>query len=162
MKTFIIIFSVLAFRMLTAQERVQLYDIHANPYEDLNLAIKQAADSDKHVLIQVGGNWCSWCIKLHRFIEENHVIDSIIKADYVSLKINYTRENPNLELMAQLDYPHRFGFPVLLILDSVGKRLHTQDTGLLEKDNSYDLEQLKRFLLKWNRGALNPDNYKLK
>ncbi|MDD3877097.1 MAG: thioredoxin family protein [Bacteroidales bacterium] len=159
MKTTLFLFLLFFSFAIFAQDRVQIYNPSADPRADLQQAINEAQTSDKHVLVQVGGNWCSWCIKLHNFILQNPVLDSIIHADYVTVKINYSRENPNKELMQELEFPHRFGFPVLLILDGNGKRLHTQDTGLLEKDDNYDLENIKRFLLKWNRNAVNPEIY---
>jgi len=141
------------------KEKIQLYSPEKDAHKDLTEAIANAKQHSKHVLIQVGGNWCPWCIKLHNFINENAVIDSIIKADYILLKINYSKENRNLDVMKILEYPQRFGFPVLLVLDAGGKRLHTQDTGFLELDGGYDLKKLKTFLLAWNRGALLPENY---
>jgi hypothetical protein len=73
--------------------------------------------------------------------------------------VNYSKENKNPEVLASLEYPQRFGFPVLLVLDQNGKRLHTQDTGLLELNKGYDPEKVARFLLSWNRSAVSPENY---
>ena len=36
-------------------------------------------------------------------------------------RINYSKENKNPETMALLEYPQRFGFPVLVVLDAAGK-----------------------------------------
>lgn len=145
---------------LKSQETIKLYDPAADAGRDLSAAVQAAKEQNKHVLLQVGGNWCSWCIKLHGFFESEAKIDSILKADYVLLRINYSKENKNPEVLASLDYPQRFGFPVLLVLDQNGKRLHTQDTGLLELDKGYDPEKVSRFLLNWNRTAMDPESYK--
>ena len=141
------------------QDTVKLYNPSADAGKELAVALQSAADHKKHVLIQVGGNWCSWCVRLHGFFDSNQQIDSILKADYVLLRINYSPENKNQEILAKLDYPQRFGFPVLLVLDSNGKRLHTQDTGLLELGKGYDAEKITRFLLSWNTAATEPKNY---
>jgi len=154
---FLIMFLLSA--MLYAQDKVQIYDTMADARHDLQQAIQQAGQENKHVLIQVGGNWCPWCVKLHGFFETETVIDSILKADYVRVKINFSKENKNPETMTLLEYPQRFGFPVLVILDAAGKRLHTQNTGYLEKDKGYDVEKVKGFLLDWNRAAVNPATY---
>ena len=37
------------------------------PVHDLQQAIQLAGQENKHVLVQVGGNWCPWCVKLHGF-----------------------------------------------------------------------------------------------
>lgn len=154
---FLIMFLLSA--VLYAQDKVQIYDPMADARHDLQQAIQQAGQENKHVLIQVGGNWCPWCVKLHGFFESEAVIDSILKADYVRVKINFSKENKNPETMTLLEYPQRFGFPVLVVLDAAGKRLHTQNTGYLEQDKGYDVEKVKGFLLDWNRAAINPATY---
>jgi thioredoxin-related protein len=160
MKYLILFVLLIVSLTLKSQEAVKLYNPDADAKNDLAMAIRTAKEQNKHVLLQVGGNWCSWCIKLHGFFESEAKVDSILKADYVLLRINYSKENKNPEVLASLDYPQRFGFPVLLVLDQNGKRLHTQDTGLLELDKGYDPEKVSRFLLSWNRTAVDPRSYK--
>lgn len=140
-------------------EKPKIYSIEADAQADLQQAIQQANEQGKHVLIQVGGNWCPWCIKLHQFIHENQQIDSILKADYVFILINYSKENRNPEMMQRLEYPQRFGFPVMVVVDRSGKRIHTQDTGILESGEGYSVEKIKGFLLNWNVAALDPQKY---
>jgi thiol:disulfide interchange protein len=143
-----------------SQKSVELYNPAADAKADLALAVQTAKEQNKHVLVQVGGNWCRWCVKLHGFFETNTRVDSILKADYVLVKVNYSPENKNSEVLAGLGYPQRFGFPVLLILDQSGQRLHTQDTGYLETGDGYDAEKVSRFLLGWNRAAVDSMSYK--
>lgn len=147
--------------ILKAQDKKPaLYNIDADAKSELNIAMNKAGKEGKNVLIQVGGNWCKWCIKFHEFIKKDAQIDSLINADYVYILINYSKENRNLEMMKQLEYPQRFGFPVLVILDSKGKRLHTQDSGFLESGtDSYSREKILTFLKCWNINALDPKNY---
>ena len=142
-----------------AQEKVQIYDPLADAGNDLRQAVQLAGQENKHILVQVGGNWCPWCVKLHDFFGSETAIDSILKADYVLVRINYSKENRNPETMAVLEYPQRFGFPVLVILDAQGNRLHTQNTAYLEQDKGYNAEKVKGFLLDWNRAAINPVTY---
>jgi thioredoxin-related protein len=141
------------------QDSIKIYNPLADASAELTAAIKQASEQNKHVLVQIGGNWCQWCIMLHGFFKSEQKIDSIINADYVLVRINFSPENRNYDVLARLDYPQRFGFPVLLILDENGKRLHTQDSWFLERGRGYDPEKVKRFLLIWNRTAVNPAEY---
>ena len=143
-----------------AQDSVKIYNPFADAKQELNLAIRQANIENKHVLVQIGGNWCPWCIRLHHFFETNRAVDSILKADYILVRINYSKENKNQDIMAMLGYPQRFGFPVLVVLDEKGNRLHTQNTGYLEFEKSYDEEKVRQFLLGWNRSALDPSRYR--
>jgi len=158
MKKLLLFLAVIISIQALGQEKI-LYDTQINGVDQIKKAIAEAKQSNKQVLIQVGGNWCPWCIKFHQFIGQVPKIDSIIKASYVYIPLNYSRENKNEEAMKQLEYPQRFGFPVLVILDKNGKRLHTQDSGLLEKDKGYDTTKVVTFLNNWTIKALDPETY---
>jgi len=68
---YLLIFIGLAFFNLTVlkaqNEKPTIYNIDADAKTDLNNALDKAAKEGKHLLIQVGGNWCKWCIKFHGF-----------------------------------------------------------------------------------------------
>lgn len=155
----ITILFVVVFKLSGQNTNSQIYDPDADPKKQIQLAVDQAGEENKHVLIQVGGNWCSWCIKLHKFIEDHPQLDSLIKADYILIRVNYSKENKNMDIMTELDFPQRFGFPVLVILDGEGNRIHTQNTLYLEKDKSYSEERIKDLLLSWTALAVNPKRY---
>jgi len=159
MKSFLLFFILFMSFSLKAQEKITLYNPEADARKDLEIAIQKAQEQHKHVLIQVGGNWCPWCIRLHGVFESEARIDSILKSDYVFVLINYSKENKNEVVLADLGFPQRFGFPVLLVLDQEGNRLHTQNTAYLEKDKGYDTDKIMGFLLDWNEKALDPKSY---
>ena len=56
--------------------------------------------------------------------------------------------------MKRLENPGRFGYPVFVILDANGKRIHTQDSGLLEEDKGYSKRKVSTFLKGWAPSAL--------
>lgn len=146
---------------VNSQEKAKhIYNPSIHAVTQIHHAIDSASKSHKHVLIQVGGNWCSWCIRMHDFIEGHYKLDSLIQADYVFIRVNYSKENKNPEAMELLDFPQRFGFPVLVILDENGNRIHTQNTGYLEEDNSYSEKIFFSFLKAWNKEGIDPANYK--
>lgn len=159
-----IIFSLLALMaifIVSAQDKsTSIYNPELDGVKQIIEAVEAAKNSNKHVLIQVGGDWCPWCIKLHNYIAEHERVDSIIRADYIFILLNYDKKNKSPEAMKMLDYPQRFGFPVLVILNDEGKRVHTQNTLYLEKEKSYNEKLLINFLRAWNREAINPENYK--
>lgn len=145
----------------SAQEsKIKIYNPEANAKEELDQALVKAKEEGKHVLIQVGGNWCPWCIKLHNFIEEHPRVDSVISSDYEFVRVNYSKENKNWDLMERFEFPQRFGFPVIVILDENGKRIHTQETASLEEDKAYSEKKIMDFLESWNMKALDPETYK--
>jgi thioredoxin-related protein len=159
--TLISIFFLLTSILVFSQDQTKPYNINANATADLQKAILVANAQNKHVLIQVGGNWCSWCLRFHAMATSAKKVDSLIRADYIYLMINYSKENKNMEVMKQLEYPNRFGFPVFVILDGKGKRLHTQDSELLEHATvkGYDTTKVVTFLKQWNMKALDPAQY---
>jgi thioredoxin-related protein len=137
----------------------KLYDPGASAEQDIRKAVAEAAVAGKHVMVQAGGNWCGWCIEFDRFCKATPRIDSLLKADYVICHLNYSKENPNKTVFEALGFPQRFGFPVFLILDGKGNRIHTQNSAYLEEGKSYDKEKVLEFLSSWNRGSLDPKNY---
>ncbi len=142
------------------QNEIKIYNPKADANRQITDALAKAQKEGKHVFLQIGGNWCAWCVMMHKFYTSDPKIDSTLNANYVVAMINYSKENKNLDVLERLEYPQRFGFPVIVILDASGKRLHTQNTVCLEKGRGYDQKKFINFLYNWSPAALNPDNYK--
>jgi len=153
--------TILTTSVYSQSEKVKLYSPDRDANKQIDSAIMAAAKEKKHVLLQVGGNWCSWCIMLHKFYSDVPEIDSVLKANYVVEYINYSKENKNPEVLKRLEFPQRFGFPVLVILDSNGRILHTQNSSYLEEGKGYNKTKVLEFLKSWNPKALDPETYKL-
>ncbi|MDX9853580.1 MAG: thioredoxin family protein [Tenuifilaceae bacterium] len=144
----------------SAVSQDKLYNPDADPQKDVTKAIVEAKRQGKHVLLQIGGNWCPWCVKLHHFMNETESTKQLLDEYFVVVKVNYSKENKNLNYLEYLEYPQRFGFPVLVVLNANGKRIHTQDSGLLESGNGYDAKKVEGFLKNWSPQSLAPENYK--
>ena len=144
----------------SAQDKPKLYHPEADAQADVQNASKKAQLEGKHVFIQIGGNWCSWCLKFNKFTTTDAQIDSLFKANYIIAHVNYSKENQNLALLEKLQYPQRFGFPVFLILNEKGERIHTQNSAYLEKGDGYDKGKIVEFLTAWSKSALDPKQYK--
>lgn len=141
------------------EQREPLYFPEADAGEELAQAIQLAEVEGKHVMVQVGGNWCVWCYRFHDFVTGNEDLSALLEDNYVAIHLNYSRENMNEEILADLGYPQRFGFPVFIILDGRGNRLHTQDSGMLEEEKSYNEAVVSRFFTNWAPAALDPASY---
>ena len=160
-----VLFTFLFFMMMSASVFAQndstlIYHPDADAKKDLAQAITKAKAQNKHVLLMVGGNWCRWCRMFEKFKNENTKVDSAINSGFVFLHINYSKENKNLEVLQSLSYPQRFGFPVFLVLDANGTRLHTQNSAYLEEGEGYSEEKIIEFLNHWNPAAMDPTLYK--
>ena len=154
-RTLILVFLFILPISLIAQEKEKekVYNTELDGMEQLDDAIKMAKESNKHVLVQVGGNWCPWCIRFHNYSKDDPDINKLINDNYIVVKLNMSPENKNEEALARLEKPGRFGYPVFVILDSRGKRIHTQDSGLLEQDKGYDKRKVQTFLKGWAPGS---------
>lgn len=148
--------------LLHAQElkNFNLYNPQENADSALVKVIGEAKKSGKHVFLQIGGNWCVWCMRFQNFITADASIDSLVKASYVVYHLNYSSENRNKDLLTDLGFPQRFGFPVFCILDANGLRIHTQDSALLEEGEGYDRKKVWAFLANWSPKALEAKQYK--
>ena len=138
----------------------KLYDPFADASADIAAAVKKAAAEHKHVLLEAGGNWCKWCIEFNRFTTGDPSIDSLLGKCFVVYHLNYSKENLNTPIFEKYGYPQRFGFPVFLVLDSKGNRIHTQNSEYLEQGKSYSKQKTTDFLLQWTPQALDPSLYK--
>ncbi len=134
-----------------------------NPEADAKAQIRQALDrakqSNKHVLLQIGGNWCSWCLKLEKLYKKDEAVAKALSDNYELVYINHSKENKNEAVLAELGSPQRFGFPVLVVLDGKGNRLHTQDSVYLEEGDGHGPKKVLRFLEQWSPKALNPSSH---
>jgi thioredoxin-related protein len=135
---------------VSAQQSIKIYNPDADAKAEVAAAVAKAAADGKHVFLQIGGNWCPWCVKFHTMITENAKLDSLVKANYEVVKVNFSKENFNHELLATLGYPQRFGFPVFVILDGKGNVLHTQDSWYLEQEKTYSPEKVEHLFKMWS------------
>ena len=114
---------------------------------DVAKAVALAKAQDKRVIVDVGGEWCSWCHLLDGFIASNVDVKSLVGSRYVWVKVNYSKENKNEAFLSR--WPKVAGYPHLFVLDADGKLLHSQDTGELEAGKSYDKAKFVAFVQRW-------------
>jgi thioredoxin-related protein len=123
------------------------FDPSRNPFDDLKIAVNSASESNKRIILDVGGEWCLWCHRIDAFMYNTEEIKFLLEENFIVLKINYSKENKNEKFLSQ--YPAVEGYPHFFILDKDGKLLHSQNTGELEKDKDYDKEKFMAFINKW-------------
>lgn len=142
-------------------QRPNIYSVTEDAEKMLQVYIRSAKEQKKHVLIQAGGNWCKWCIEFERFVHADPKIDSVIRSAYVVYHLNFSTENMNKKTFAKLGFPQRFGFPVFIILNGNGERIHIQNSEYLEdqKISSYNKIKVQSFLEMWTPRAINPKMY---
>jgi len=130
-----------------ASEQREKFDPQRDPEQDLKAAVTLASKSGQRILLDVGGEWCIWCRKLDKFFQDNKDVSEFLHANYVVVKVNWSKENKNEKFLGK--YPVIKGYPHLFVLDNKGQMLHSQDTGELESGDHHDRDKVFAFLKKW-------------
>ena len=160
--TILVLGFLLGIQFGNAQEKFSVYHPEADAKAEIANAVSKANAEGKHVFLQLGGNWCGWCKLFHELTTTDEELKKYIAENYEVVHVNYSKENENLEVMKALDFPQRFGFPVFVILDGTGKRIHTQNSGYLEEGKGHSQKKVMEFLKAWSPSALDPANYEKK
>ena len=124
------------------------FDPTRNSAEDLQAAIKQAETENKRIVLDVGGEWCIWCVWMDKYFIANPDLANLRDENFVWLKVNMSPENENKVFLSK--YPAATGYPHLYVLEKDGTLLYSQDTGKLEEGKSYNLQKFTDFLSKWS------------
>jgi hypothetical protein len=126
----------------------------------IDSCIQLARQTNRHVLIQAGGNWCAPCLAFASLCRSDAKIDSLIQASYIWYHLNWSEGAENKDVFKRLDYPQRFGFPVFIILNAQGRRIHTQNSIYLEnQQRKFDRNRVLDFLEMWTPRVVSPAMY---
>lgn len=125
----------------------KVYDDTRDPFADANDAIRLANETGRNVIIEIGGNWCTWCHKMDAFLAENPDIYQLLHQKYVLLKINVSDTNENEAFMKGL--PPVLGYPHMYVSTGQGKMLLSKDTADFLTNGQYSREAWLSFLNKW-------------
>jgi len=126
-----------------------IYDINANPNEDLIQALKKAKLEKKRVLIIAGGLWCKWCESLNNFFEENPKLEKDFFSKFEVVKVYYGNGISEKGMKFLRQFPVLKGTPHFYILNDDAKLLHSIDTTYLERGYSYSKVKLEKFITKY-------------
>jgi thiol:disulfide interchange protein len=125
-----------------------IYDTKADGFKQIDEALKTAARDHKHVLLQFGANWCSWCHKLHELCAADKDIAKELADHYVVVLIDVDKHH-NETVDLKYGHPMKLGLPVIVVLDSEGKKLTTKDSGELEEGKGHNPQKVLAFLKAW-------------
>ncbi len=149
------VMSMLIANAQSENKPVKIYNVEANAKADLDKAIAKAKKENKNVFVQVGGNWCVWCIRFHDLVDATPELKNYLNEKYETVLVNYSPENKNEETLKRLKNPGRFGFPVFVILNGAGEVIHIQNSAYLEKGSGHDPKLILDFLKNWTVAAVD-------
>jgi thiol:disulfide interchange protein len=121
----------------TTKTRPAVYDEKADARQQIAAALAAAKKNNRRVLIQWGGNWCPWCIRMHELMKSNKDLSHELLYEYDLVHIDCGQPNgKNVDLAETYKATVKAdGFPYLTILDADGKVLANQETSSLEVKN---------------------------
>jgi len=129
----------------------KVYDEKSDPFKDANAAITLAKKTQRNVLIEIGGNWCTWCKKMDEFLLKNPEVYQKLHNEFVLLKVSVSDSNENEAFMKSL--PPVLGYPHMYVSTSSGKMVLSKDTAELLNGEHYSKKQWLAFLNKWQPSA---------
>ena len=134
------------------------YDPARDPFADGRAAIALATATQRRILIEVGGNWCSWCHMLDKFIRSDKQLEQALRQTFVVLKVNVSDENSNKKFLSA--FPKNLGYPHMYVADMNGKVIHSQDTGEFLSNRKYSKQKFMAFLERWKIKSAKKNNDK--
>ncbi len=133
----------------------QVYDSHRDPFKDLGFAKEQAAAQHKNILLDVGGNWCPWCLIFDRQVHTEPNRSLLIKG-FVMVHVNHgIFFSGNGKFMKTL--PPVNSYPHLFVMSPEGKILKDENMSDVSPDDkhakAYDETKIQTFLKQWTPSA---------
>ncbi len=126
----------------------KIYDPERDPFEDGNNALQNAKETQRRVLIEVGGDWCTWCHILEDFISATPAVYTQIHDNFVVLKVNVSDANENESFLNSL--PKITGYPHLFITEDDGSIIYSGNIVQLLENGKYSREHFNHFLDEWS------------
>lgn len=127
------------------------YSPARDPFVDGRAAISLARQTQRRVLIELGGDWCRWCIVLDRFLAANAQVRQQLHRHFVVLKVNVSDANDNAAFLAGL--PPNQGYPHIFVADRDGSIIHSQDTARFLVNGQYSPQRVLAFIQRWRLPA---------
>lgn len=91
---------------------------HAPQYEDFNVAMKKAQDTDKIIMIKTTAEHCRFCIKMDREVMSDEEVLNVLDTNFIAVEIDVTKNKPPLDIKVK-------GTPSFFFVDKSGKVIHS-------------------------------------
>lgn len=125
----------------------QGYDPARNAAADYQAALTAAKAEHKMVLLEIGGNWCIWCMRLDKFVKNHTDLHQAFNQTFVAVKVNFSEENENTEFLKQ--FPQVKGYPHFMVVNPLTLKVIQQGTGKFEEGKGYSEVRLLNFIRAW-------------
>jgi thiol:disulfide interchange protein len=145
------------------KKSADFYDEKADARAEIAAAVARAKRENRRVLVQWGGNWCSWCRRLHELYGRDKAVAKKLQYEYDVVYVDSLKNDKNVDLAAGYGADlKKHGVPFLTILDGDGKAIANQPTGPLETkvdgQDGHDPQKLLELLAKNQAPYWNADD----
>ena len=127
------------------------YDESANAEIDLAYAITEANKANKHVLIEMGANWCPDCRTLGEYFSRPE-IKTWLDERVVLVSVDVGEWDRNLDIVEEYENPISEGIPALVLLNSNNEVMFATLAGELASARSMS----KNDLIDWLNKKIEP------
>ena len=125
-----------------APARAPIDNPKADAKAEIEAAIKTAKLERMRVLVVYGRKGCGRCDKLHDLFKENKEIATILRSEFVQVLVDVDTQqkvfDQYVKKSEQQNKSEQQGVPFLTVLDSNGKVLVNQGTGVFEAGSTRD------------------------
>ncbi len=123
------------------------YSPSRDPFIDGENALLYAKQTNRKVLIEIGGDWCQWCHILDQFINDHPHVKQTLYDHFILLKVNVSEANKNKKFMSSM--PEVDGYPHVYITNTKGSILFSGDLSPLLEKGTFSEQRFLEFLNKW-------------
>ena len=134
------------------QAAATIYPEIARAHADIEAGLKEAAKTNRRVLVDFGGNWCPDCIVLDRHFHASEN-SALLDKHYVLVHVNVGDKGitDNFAIAERYGIPLKKGVPALAVLQPDGRVVFAQKQGEFEAMRKMDPASVGEFLRKWAR-----------
>jgi thiol:disulfide interchange protein len=135
-----------------AADKKPVYDEKADAGAQIDAALAAAKKDNRRVLIQWGGNWCPWCVVLHRRFTTDPALVAALRDGYELVPVDVGHFDKHMELAKKYGADlKKNGVPYLTVLEADGKVVANEPTDPYETkgpagEKGHDSKKLLAFL----------------
>lgn len=127
---------------------VQKFDPKRDASADIQAAVEQAQKTGKRIILDVGGDWCSYCQQMDELFQQHPDLLQLRDRNFITVAVYYGSGNQNEQVLSR--YSKLLGIPHFFVLEKDGALLYSQHVVELRTGGRYDAEKMKEFLTKWS------------
>ena len=126
---------------------VHEFDAKRDAAADIEAAVKEARKTGKRIILDVGGDWCSYCKQMDELFQQHPDLLQLRDSNFITVAVYFGSENKNEPVLSR--YSKLLGIPHFFVLEKDGTLLNSQHVVELRAGGRYDPEKMRDFLTRW-------------